>query len=412
MLTNKIAITSLASLSPLGKEADGIWKQYLSPETLITTQVFDGKSRLVATIPQALRLEIDALRKEDSKYKALDETVLMAILASRQAVAQAGWQSGDVFGINIGSSRGATQLFEKYHKEFIETGKTATLTSPTTTLGNISSWIAHDLKSTGPEISHSITCSTALHAVLNAVAWLQSGMATKFLVGGSEAPLTPFTLAQMQALKIYAQPDGQAESTVADKSNTIANCQSEPVEDLSLKYPCRAFDFTKTKNTMVLGEAAAVACLEVGDNPKALGYITGMGYATDDLQHNISISEEALCFQKSMAMALENTPLEEVDAIVMHAPGTLKGDTSEYKAIQKIFGDSLPMLTTNKWKIGHTFGASGMLNLELALLMLQYQTFIGIPYVAEPNPRKTIRKVLLNAVGFGGNAVSVLVSRN
>ncbi len=392
-------------MSPLGNEANLIWKQYLSPETLITTQVFDGQSRLVATIPQALRLEIDALRKEDSKYKALDETVLMAILASRQAVAQAGWQSGDVFGINIGSSRGATQLFEKYHKEFIETGKTATLTSPTTTLGNISSWIAHDLKSTGPEISHSITCSTALHAVLNAVAWLQSGMATKFLVGGSEAPLTPFTLAQMQALKIYANPD------CSNQTNKEADCQSEPVEDLSLKYPCRAFDFTKTKNTMVLGEAAAVACLEVGDNPKALGYITGMGYATDDLQHNISISEEALCFQKSMAMALENTPLEEVDAIVMHAPGTLKGDTSEYKAIQKIFGDSLPMLTTNKWKIGHTFGASGMLNLELALLMLQYQTFIGIPYVAEPNPRKTIRKVLLNAVGFGGNAVSVLLSK-
>ena len=398
-------------MSPLGKEADGIWKQYLSPETLITTQVFDGQSRLVATIPQALRLEIDALRKEDSKYKALDETVLMAILASRQAVAQAGWKSGDAFGINIGSSRGATQLFEKYHKEFIETGKTATLTSPTTTLGNISSWIAHDLKSTGPEISHSITCSTALHAVLNAVAWLQSGMATKFLVGGSEAPLTPFTLAQMQALKIYAQPNGQAESTVADKSNTIANCQSELVEDLSLKYPCRAFDFTKTKNTMVLGEAAAIACLEVGENPKALGYITGIGYATDDLQHNISISEEALCFQKSMAMALQNTPLAEVDAIVMHAPGTLKGDTSEYKAIQKIFGDSLPMLTTNKWKIGHTFGASGMLNLELALLMLQHQTFIGIPYVAEPNPRPQLRNVLINAVGFGGNAVSVLVAK-
>lgn len=406
MLTNKIAITSLASLSPLGKEAELIWKQYLSPETLITTQVYDGQSRLVATIPQALRLQIDALRKEDSKYKALDETVLMAILASRQAVVQAGWKSGDAFGINIGSSRGATQLFEKYHKEFLETGKTATLTSPTTTLGNISSWIAHDLKSTGPEISHSITCSTALHAVLNAVAWLQSGMATKFLVGGSEAPLTAFTLAQMQALKIYANPD------CSNQTNKEADCQSEPVEDLSPKYPCRAFDFTKTKNTMVLGEAAAVACLEVGENPKALGYISGIGYATDDLQHNISISEEALCFQKSMAMALQNTPLEEVDAIVMHAPGTLKGDTSEYKAIQKIFGDSLPMLTTNKWKIGHTFGASGMLNLELALLMLQHQTFIGIPYVAEPNPRKTIRKVLLNAVGFGGNAVSVLVSKS
>jgi len=404
MLKTKIAITSLASLSPLGKEAELIWKQYLSPETLIGVQSFNGKQQFAATLPQELRQAMDALRKEDIKYKALDETVLMAILASRQAVAQAGWKAGDAFGINMGSSRGATQLFEKYHKEFIETGKTATLTSPTTTLGNISSWIAHDLKSTGPEISHSITCSTALHAVLNAVAWLQSGMATKFLVGGSEAPLTPFTLAQMQSLKIYANPNS---NDIANPQPATRNSKLQDVE----AYPCRAFDFTKTKNTMVLGEAAAVACLEIGENAKALGYITGIGYATDDLQHNISISEEALCFQKSMAMALQNTPLEEVDAIVMHAPGTLKGDTSEYKAIQKIFGDKLPMLTTNKWKIGHTFGASGMLNLELALLMLKHQTFIGIPYAPETHPRPQLRNILINAVGFGGNAVSVLVSK-
>lgn len=384
-MKTKIAITSLASISPLGNNPDAIWNHYLSPKTVIATKDFNGKSQFVAMIPANVRKEVDTLRKEDLKYKALDETVLLAILVSRKAIENAGWQQGDDFGINIGSSRGATQLFEKYHQEFIETGKTATLTSPTTTLGNISSWVAHDLKSAGPEISHSITCSTALHAVLNAVAWLQSGLATKFLVGGSEAPLTAFTLAQMQALKIYANEEQE--------------------------WPCRAFDFNKTKNSMVLGEAASVACLELGENPKALGYITGIGYATDDLEHNISISEDAKCFQKSMAMALQNTSLEEVDAIVMHAPGTLKGDTSEYKAIQKVFGNNLPMLTTNKWKIGHTFGASGMLNIELALLMIQHQTFIGIPYKAEPNPRKAIRKVLINAVGFGGNAVSVLVSK-
>lgn len=384
-MKTKIAITSLSSVSPLGKNPEGIWTNYLSPETLISTKEFDGKDQFVAVIPAGIRNEIEVLRKEDIKYKALDETVLLAILASRKAIEKAGWKQGDNFGINIGSSRGATQLFEKYHQEFLETGKTATLTSPTTTLGNIASWVAHDLKSQGPEISHSITCSTALHAVLNAVAWLQSGLATKFLVGGSEAPLTAFTLAQMHALKIYAREDQQ--------------------------YPSRAFDFNKTKNTMVLGEAAAVACLETGEKENALGYITGIGYATDDLEHNISISEEANCFQKSMAMALQDTALEEIDAIVMHAPGTLKGDTSEYKAIQKIFGGSIPMLTTNKWKVGHTFGASGMLNIELALLMMQHQKFIGIPYVVEPNQRKAIRKVLVNAVGFGGNAVSVLLSK-
>jgi 3-oxoacyl-(acyl-carrier-protein) synthase len=95
----------------------------------------------------------------------------------------------------------------------------------------------------------------------------------------------------------------------------------------------------------------------------------------------------------------------------MHAPGTLKGDKSEYKAIQKVFSKNLPMLTTNKWKVGHTFGASGMLNLEMALLMMQHQKFIGVPFVIEQNPRKAIRNVLINAVGFGGNAVSVLVSK-
>jgi 3-oxoacyl-(acyl-carrier-protein) synthase len=383
-LKTKIAITSLASFSPLGNTPEGIWNNYLSPKTLITTKDFNGKGQFVATIPAEIRKEIDGLRKEDSKYKALDETVLMAILTSRKAIENAGWQQGDDFGINIGSSRGATQLFEKYHSEFIATGKTATLTSPTTTLGNISSWVAHDLKSKGPEISHSITCSTALHAVLNAVAWLQSGMTTKFLVGGSEAPLTAFTLAQMHALKIYAKQQQE--------------------------FPCRAFDLTKSKNTMVLGEGAAMACLELGEKENALGYITGIGYATDELEHNISISNEAICFQKSMEMALKNMPLDEVDAIVMHAPGTIKGDTSEYKAIQKVFEKNLPMLTTNKWKIGHTFGASGILSMELALMMMQHNTFVGIPYVSETNPRNNIRNVLINAVGFGGNAVSILVS--
>lgn len=375
----------MSSISPLGNNADAIWQNYLSGESLISKKNYNGQLHYVATIPAEVRIEIEELRKSEVKYKSLDETVLMALLVSRKAIQNAGWNNGDSFGINIGSSRGATQLFEKYHQEFLETNRTATLASPTTTLGNISSWVAHDLKNNGPEISHSITCSTALHAILNAVAWLQSGMATRFLVGGSEAPLTAFTLAQMQALKIYAKEDSE--------------------------FPCRAFDLVKTKNCMVLGEGAAVACLELGERENALAYIEGIGYATDDLEHNISISEEATCFQKSMKMALQNISLDEVDAIVMHAPGTIKGDTSEYKAIQKVFGNQLPMLTTNKWKTGHTFGASGMLSIELAILMMQHNQFVEVPFAEKQIIRKKINKVLINAVGFGGNAVSILLSK-
>lgn len=384
-MNSKIAITSIASISPLGNNVAAIWENIQSDQHFFKEIDFDSQSAFGAPLDADSKQEIEALKKSDSKYKSLDNSVLFAILASRKAIEMAGWKSEDSFGINIGSSRGATQLFEKHYDTFLKTGKAQTLASPTTTLGNISSWVAHDLQSQGPEISHSITCSTALHAVLNGVAWLRSGMADKFLVGGSEAPITDFTIAQMKALKIYAN-ENEA-------------------------FPCRAMDFDKKKNTLLLGEGAAVCCLEKGEKQNALAYIDGFGFATEILEHNISISAEADCFQKSMKMALQNTRLEDVDVIVMHAPGTKTGDLTEWKAIQKVFGENLPLLTTNKWKIGHTFGASGMLSIEMALLMMQHNQFVGVPFTEVKSEVKSIRKVLVNAVGFGGNAVSILLSK-
>ena len=384
-MNSKIAITSIASISPLGNNVAAIWENTQSDQHFFKEIDFDSQSAFGAPLDADSKQEIETLKKSDSKYKSLDNSVLFAILASRKAIEMAGWKSEDSFGINIGSSRGATQLFEKHYDTFLKTGKAQTLASPTTTLGNISSWVAHDLQSQGPEISHSITCSTALHAVLNGVAWLRSGMADKFLVGGSEAPITDFTIAQMKALKIYAN-ENEA-------------------------FPCRAMDFDKKKNTLILGEGAAVCCLEKGEKQNALAYIDGFGFATEILEHNISISAEADCFQKSMKMALQNTRLEDVDVIVMHAPGTKSGDLTEWKAIQKVFGESLPLLTTNKWKIGHTFGASGMLSIEMALLMMQHNQFVGVPFTEVKSEVKSIRKVLVNAVGFGGNAVSILLSK-
>lgn len=389
-----ISITALASISPLGNNPKTIWENYLSENHFFSKKYLDNQETWVASLDENSQQIVAELQQSDVKYKSLDKSVLYAMAASRQAVQKAGWDTDSVFGINIGSSRGATELFEKHYKEYLETGKSQTLASPTTTLGNISSWVGHDLQCTGPEISHSITCSTALHALLNGVAWLRSGMVDKFLIGGSEAPLTDFTIAQMRALKIYSHSEEE--------------------------YPNQALNLDKKLNSMILGEGAAVCCLEIGKKDNALAFIEGIGYATEILEHNISISAEATCFQKSMKMALQNTNLEDVDAIVMHAPGTKAGDLTEYKAIQKIFtssvrssgsgGENLPLLTTNKWKIGHTFGASGILSVELAILMLQHNQFIGVPFAKAQQQTKPIKKVLVNAVGFGGNAVSVLLS--
>ncbi len=379
MLKSPVHITSFGSISPLGDNEKDIWKSYLTPQSLISKQPY-----LSADLSDDLKEKINHFKKENIKFKNLDSSVLLAILASRKALKLSDWNNRDTIGINLGSSRGATELFEKYHSDFLTHKKLSPLSSPTTTLGNLSTWVAQDLQINGPIISHSITCSTALHAVLNAVAWINSGMTDKFMIGGTEAANTPFTIAQMQSLKIY--------------SNLIDD-----------DFPCRSLDFNKTTNTMVLGEGAAVFCLENSTNHKNALKIKSVGYATEQITHNASISDEAVCFQNSMQQAVDGFELNDIDVIVMHAPGTIKGDKSELSAIRSVFGDDCPAITSNKWKIGHTLGASGALSLEFALLMLKHQQLIESPFYQNTDKPKTIKNIMVNAVGFGGNAVSIVV---
>src|SRR6476660_2728756 len=141
-----ISITAIASISPLGNSDATVWQSYLEARPLFTEKTFGNGSAMAATLDGVSEESLAELRASDSKYRSLDRSVLMAILASRSAMAKAGWHDTN-FGINIGSSRGATELFEKHHLDFIATGRTKTLASPTTTLGNIASWVAHDLRS-------------------------------------------------------------------------------------------------------------------------------------------------------------------------------------------------------------------------------------------------------------------------
>ena len=379
MLKQPVVIKSFAGISPLGSTREEIWQSYLKPVSFISAQ-----NQLTADISDESLEKIEVIRQENNKYKNLDKTVLYALFAARQAWELAEWAKSSDVGINIGSSRGATGLFENFHSEFIDQGKSKPLTSPTTTLGNLSSWLAHDLQVTGPTISHSITCSTALHAVLNGVAWINAGLSDQFIVGGSEAANTPFTVAQMQALKIYSKLKGE--------------------------LPCRSLDFGKTENTMVLGEGAAVFCIEAESEAPYVAKIEGIGYATELVKHNASISANGDCFQKSMQMAVEGINKDEVDIIVMHAPGTIKGDLSELNAIKAVFGEGHPALTSNKWKLGHALGASGAFSVEMAILMLQNQKLIESPFYQNQKQPNQIKKVLVNAVGFGGNAASLLIS--
>ena len=251
-----MVISGMGSLSALGSDAVEIWNRYRDGATRITNCCFNDSDTPVGKLHPKEETLIKKIRQENSHYKRLDKTVLLSILAARKATEQASWDKDEYVSVNLGSSRGATQLFEKYHKNFVQSKnkRMAPIVSPTTTLGNLSSWVAYDLGLKGASFSHSITCSTALHSVLNAIAWLQSGMANKFLVGGSEAPLSDFTVSQMRALKIYSEKKG--------------------------KYPSLPLETDKKHNSMILGEGAAIFCMEKDKGQNRIAKIEGFGYAT------------------------------------------------------------------------------------------------------------------------------------
>ncbi|MCM8570937.1 beta-ketoacyl synthase [Gramella jeungdoensis] len=382
-MKNPVSITSIGTISPLGSSPSEVWNNYRSDKHFFKEANFDGSPGLGAFLPEYLQEEVEKLRGENTRYRYLDRSVLYAILAARKAVKNSG--ISESAGINIGSSRGATELFEKYHSEYINTGKTSTYTSPSTTLGNISSWVAQDLQINGPEFSHSVTCSTGMHSILNAIAWIRSGMADSFIAGGSEAPLTGFTLAQMKAMKIFAMENHD--------------------------YPCRSLDMDKTKNSMILGEGAGVISLKNGIEDDSVTFIKGIGFANEKLKHGASLSKKGKCLQKSMKMALGDMKPEEVDAVVMHAPGTIGGDLAEVNALKEVFGKTLPAMTSNKWKTGHSFAASGIFSLEMAVMMLEHQEFLNVPFSGFQQRPEKLENILVNSVGFGGNAVSIMVGK-
>ena len=169
---------------------------------------------------------------------------------------------------------------------------------------------------------------------------------------------------------------------------------------------------------MVLGEGAATFLLEpyswqefIEDKPHAL--LESAGFGNEPVEGLTGISQDGICFRRSMQMALNNQDTGfDVDLILMHAPGTAKGDKAEVNAISEVFGENKPMLYSNKWQIGHTFGASAALSLIQASEILKQQKLPEMPYESiKTQVDLPIRKIMINAAGFGGNAGSIIVSK-
>jgi 3-oxoacyl-[acyl-carrier-protein] synthase II len=396
-------LSLLSALGASGNSCLGLWQSGLvlgeAPMRLIKGRHGDVPVFPLSSEAQAAVIQVAS----DERYRRLDRTVHLSIAAARgtfNRLKSTGVTTDDIGCISIGSSRGPTIALEQSVRDFELEGRVATLTSPITTAGNISSWVAQEyIANHGAgaaelpvaALSTSMTCSSALHSLLVARSFVGSGMARSAIFGGAEACLTPYTVAQLQALRIYG-----------DRNNS---------------WPCRPLDFLRGENSVVLGEGAGSAVLvSVHDDAELIPgdlELSGIGWALESIPSPTGISHDGAAFERAMRMAVAGTGSSvNVGAVVLHAPGSRLGDEAELGAVRRVFGDTL--VCSTKHLTGHTYGASGMLSLGLAEALLGGMSWPGFPYFnrqQSSDPLGPEDAVVINSAGFGGNAISLVVNR-
>lgn len=328
----------------------------------------------------ALLTENDFDRQNGRQYKRLDRSAQLSVTLVNELVEKGvrpDW-------LIVGSARGATGVLEQTHSSFALQASIPVQTSPTTTPGNLASFATQLNKLSCNSLTVSMTCSSALHAVIAGIEKLHFGSGELVIAGGVEAPVTPFTRKQFEVLRLLARHSSNG------------------------GHPCQPFSGDDT-NRVVLAEGGAFFAL----SKQASNYrISGWGEAAQELQTPVSIAADALRTAMSTALSRANCSKDNpVDLVIAHAPGTALGDPEELGAIREICGNH-PRIIGGKYATGHTLGASGAVAMAQAIDMME-NGIPDLPYLSldDHGFAGTPRRVLVNATGFGGNAASILIEK-
>jgi 3-oxoacyl-(acyl-carrier-protein) synthase len=239
----------------------------------------------------------------------------------------------------------------------------------------------------------STACSSSANSIMFGARLIKHGMLDRVLAGGTDA-MSKFTLNGFNTLMILD------------------------------KQPCRPFD--KNRMGLNLGEGAAYVVLE---SEKALGGRVPLceltGYANaNDAYHQTASSPDGHGPYLSMSQALNCSRLQPgaIDYINAHGTGTDNNDLTEGIAIERIFGENIPLVSSTKPFTGHTLGAAAAVEAVISVLSIQNQVvFPNLNFkekidelhfepVKEIVTGKNLRHVLSNSFGFGGNDSTLIFS--
>ncbi|MEB7461927.1 beta-ketoacyl-ACP synthase II [Staphylococcus succinus] len=404
----RVVITGIGALSPLGNDAKTTWDNALKGvngiEEITRLDVSDFNINLAGELKD-FNIE-DHIEKKEARR--MDRFTQYAVVAAREAVNDAkldiNENTASRIGVWIGSGIGGMETFEIAHSQLLERGprRVSPFFVPMLIPDMATGQVSIDLGAKGPNGSTVTACATGTNSIGEAFKIIQRGDADAMITGGTEAPITQMAIAGFSA--------SRALSTNDDKETA-----------------CRPFQ--EGRDGFVMGEGAGIVVLESLESAKARGaeiYAEIVGYGTTgDAYHITAPAPEGEGGSRAMQAALDDANIEakEVQYLNAHGTSTPVGDLTEVQAIKNTFGEAAKTLKVSSTKsmTGHLLGATGGIEAIFSALSIRDSRIAPTIHAVTPDPECDIDIVpnkaedldityaMSNSLGFGGhNAVIIL----
>ena len=402
------AVTGLGLVTPAGIGVDASWSGVLAGQGLATTD----PALVDAGVPVTMSCRVPGFDAEQllgrKAARRLDRFVQLAVVAAREAVADAGldpagWDGARV-GVVIGCGMGGAATWEQQHARMLShgAGKVSPMLIPMLVPNMVAGQLAMEFGAFGPNLVTATACASGATAIGVARDLLRSGACDIVLTGGTEAGLTPLSIAgfaQMGAL-----------STRSD----------DP--------PAASRPFDVDRDGFVAAEAAGILVLERRADADARGAtvratIAGYGASADGF-HITAPDPDGTGAGHAIHTAIRDADLEPSDIVLVNAHGTSTplNDVAEARTIRAFVGDHVAV-TSTKGVTGHALGAAGAIEAAFTVLTVQHGVIpptanldsqdpdVDVDVVAKAPREQPVPAAMSDSFGFGGQNAVLVVTR-
>lgn len=413
MSKRRVVITGLGTINPVGNNVSETWENLLAGKSGI------GKiSRF--KIDKNYKVEIAGEIKDfdakthfkRKKIKKLDRYCQYALVAAKEAILDAGLDKykfkPERVGVISATGIGGMQTFENQTAKFIKRGprRVSPFFIPKMISNAASAEIAIKYNFKGLNFNVTSACASANHALGTAFRSIQYGDVDIMIAGGSEASITPLTVAGFSQMRALSTRNNAPEKA------------SRP--------------FDKERDGFILAEGAGLLVLEEYEHAKmrnAKIYAEVIGYgATCDAYHITAPAPDSEGGANAMKMAIKDADIKpsEIDYINAHGTSTPLNDKSETTSFKTVFGDYARKIRINSTKsmTGHLLGAAAGLEAIVCcktIVTNQIHPTINqivpdpecdLNYVPNKSIEKNVDIALSNSLGFGGHNGVLIFKKN